>query len=188
MKEQWTDRDFLQSVIARMPGHVYLKDLKGRYIGCNDQQAKTLNLPSFKSLIGKTDFELYPPYEAEKLYKTDCAVMSSGIPQSLEETSTMPNGEKRTFLSKKEPLKDLNGNIIGILGISFDITEEKIKKQTLESEQYAITKMALDNVISNMPGHVYWKDLNFKYLGCNPLQAHSFGKESSEEVIGKDDF
>lgn len=173
-----------ENILALMPGHVYLKDLNGVWMACNDLQAKDLGLSSWKECIGKTDYDFYSKEEADLLKRNDLQVMESGKNKRVEEPRFIENEEGETYLSQKVPLRDASQNIIGILGISFNITEIKKREAQLEHEKKQ-AEITLDNVIANLPEHVYWKDKNGVLLGCNDLQAKRVGLSSRKEVVGK---
>ncbi len=178
---------FYENLVKSLPGNVYWKDKSGVYLGCNQTQADAIGRKSPEEIIGKTDFELSTEKEARVLRENDIHVMTTGERQILEESSFKEGGKVLTYLSQKIPLKDDDGKTIGILGISFDITSRKTAEMNLKEEQLQ-TQQALDNIIANMPGHVYWKDRNLTFRGCNYLQAKSAGFDSIEDMIGKSDY
>ncbi|HVV68629.1 MAG TPA: PAS domain-containing protein [Gammaproteobacteria bacterium] len=115
----------LISIINMIPGHIYLKDKLGRYLWCNNQQVKTFNQSSQNDVIGKTDYELMDKETADIFRKTDNYVMQSGSSVTTEEPETAEDGSTIYYLSKKSPLYDSNNTIIGIIGSSFDLSEQK---------------------------------------------------------------
>lgn len=115
----------LNHIVANLPGHVYWKDKEGVYLGCNDNQANSLGLAKGEDVVGKTDFEL--PWEqssAEKFRQNDLEVMRTGQSLLIEEPSIV-DSRPAIVLSHKIPLRDENGETIGVLGISIDITKQK---------------------------------------------------------------
>lgn len=112
----------LSEIIDLIPGHVYWKDKHGKYIGCNDRQAKSLGYSSNQDLIGKSDFEISPKKIAEKIRKNDLKIMNKLSTEQLEEKVINANGTESTMISHKIPLKSISGDILGVLGISFDMT------------------------------------------------------------------
>lgn len=122
----------LENIIALMPGHVYWKDINGVLLGCNDEQAKSAGLDSRKQITGKTDYDLPWRKQAENLRKIDAEIIRTKIPRSVEEKSTLADGKEATFISQKVPLY-YNDEIIGIVGISTDITELKNTQNDLIS-------------------------------------------------------
>lgn len=136
-------REYLEEIIALMPGHVYWKDRDGVYLGCNDLQAKSVGLSSRHELIGKTDYDFSWAEQAEFLRQIDQQVMASGIAQTIEEPAVLADGSQAIFLSKKVPLSNSNQEIVGVVGISFNITEQKRIEQRLRETQDKVEGMTL---------------------------------------------
>ncbi|CAM2955131.1 sensory histidine-kinase / response regulator [Legionella steigerwaltii] len=172
------------SIIKSLPGSIYWKDKNGVYLGGNDAM---LEMTGMKSIIGKTDFEMPWAASAETIRNNDLRVMALNSPLELEEIGTIATGEQVVVLTRKTPLHDEKGNVAGIIGISLNITNRKKQEADLCSSQEK-TQSTLENILANMPGHVYWKDKNGVYLGCNNLQAQSAGFQFGYEIVGKTDF
>lgn len=133
-------KDFLENIIALMPGHVYWKNKDGVLLGCNDLQAKSAGLNSRKEIVGKTDYDLPWKNQADSLRKIDEEIISTGVSKTVEEISTLADGKQAVFLSKKVPLFH-HDNIIGLLGISFDITAQK-EAEALRIEHESLKRQA----------------------------------------------
>lgn len=118
-------KEFYESILAVMPGHVYWLDLEGGYLGCNDQQAKSFGLKSRMDIVGKTNKDLFKPPFAQILDEVNSLVMSTGLNRSVEEEVVWPIGTHGIYLSHKVPLFDEYHRVIGMVGISVDITERK---------------------------------------------------------------
>jgi two-component system aerobic respiration control sensor histidine kinase ArcB len=135
-----------------MPGHVYWKNREGVYLGCNDNQARTLGFQYGLEVVGKTDFDL--PWEkqtAQSYRKNDLRIMATGEAEELEEVAFL-KGTEIVFLSKKVPLKNKQGVVIGILGISFDITKHKATEKkilSLVNEQPTQTTVCENSLKNN---------------------------------------
>lgn len=115
----------LDNIISDMPGHVYWKNKEGVYLGCNEKQARSLGLQSAKEIIGKTDIDLSKDPNMAKVFReNDLLVISSGRPSTVEE-NVIIGDSKRTMLGQKTPLKNNHGQIVGVIGISLDITDRK---------------------------------------------------------------
>lgn len=175
----------LKNIIAGMPGHVYWTDKNGVYMGCNDEQAKTIGFSSSTEVVGKRlkDIPLMANNKAatKHIEKINKRVLK-GESIVVEESVTKPDGTELVFLSSKRPLYNAKNQIVGTVGISIDITDRK-HKERLELENETIRM--LKDIITRMPGHIYWTDKNGVYLGCNNEQAQAAGFQSKEEVIGK---
>lgn len=117
-------QDFYEDILALMPGHIYWLDKNNVFLGCNDIQAKNAGLNSRKEIVGKTNFDMPWKDQAEELNKLNNKVMETGLPHIAEEYAVMADGTT-VYLSNKSPLRDKNNAIVGILGVSIDITERK---------------------------------------------------------------
>lgn len=128
----------LDNLLANMPGHVYWKNKKGVYFGCNDRQAQSLGFLCGRDVIGKTDFEL--PWDSElakRFWNNDSEVLETGQAITVEE-SAIVNGQPAIVLSLKVPLKERSGITVGILGISVDITQQKRAEAKLMQAKEAV--------------------------------------------------
>lgn len=167
----------LQAIVNHMPGHVYWQDKNGIILGCNDLQAKAFGFSVSAEAIGKCAYDFQTKRVARILKKNNLKVIKSGKEILVEEPLELPDGRVNFFLSQKVPLYDSQGDIVGLLGISLDITENKIRNQE--------DQLLFKRILSLIPGHIYWKDINCKFLGCNDEQAKAAGLNSVQEIIGK---
>lgn len=124
-------QQYLEAIIEIMPGSFYVKNKNGVYIACNKVVLEKGNLQDKTSIIGKTDFDIWPE-RAEEIRKNDLEVMERGITAELEETVILPDGKKMYFASVKSPLRDKNNQIVGVVCNSLDITEIKEAKKKAE--------------------------------------------------------
>jgi two-component system aerobic respiration control sensor histidine kinase ArcB len=176
-----------EAILNALPGHVYWKNVDGVILGCNQQQAISIGFNSPKEVVGKTDFD-FPGQEefAATWVKNDQEIIRTGVAKVVEE-STLIDGREVIVLSYKAPLKDENSKIIGILGISLDISEhKKIQQKLISARDQA--EVALDNIIARLPGHVYWQNKKNIFLGCNDFQAKSAGLKSRYDIVGKSNY
>ncbi|MBD2021280.1 PAS domain S-box protein [Leptolyngbya sp. FACHB-36] len=134
----------LQSVIEGTADAVFVKDPQGRYKLANSATAKIFGKPK-EEILGKSDTELLPLENAIAVQRIDHVVMATGTSQTLEETLPESDG-MHTFLTSKDPYRDGQGNIIGVIGVARDITErfeaEAIQRQLLKD--LSDVKFALD--------------------------------------------
>lgn len=122
---------FIENIVAEIPVSVYWMNKDFVYLGCSNSMAELLHLSSRHDIVGKTYADLFDEKSSEHYRKADTEVMTKGVSLSLEEPLYSPDGSKKIYLSKKIPLHDLDGNIIGMLGISVDITDRKKMEEEL---------------------------------------------------------
>jgi len=112
-----------RTLIENLPQKIFLKDKKSVYISCNESYAWDLKIKP-DEIAGRTDYEFYPKELAEKYRADDSRIMTSGKTEEIEE-SYIQNGQDTWVHTVKIPIKDDKDNIVGILGIFWDITERK---------------------------------------------------------------
>lgn len=123
----------LFDLINSVPDVVYIKDRKGKFLYVNSAHAKGLKL-SPREVVGKTDFDLFPKNRALVMAKDDEYVMKKGSPiVDKVERATRPDGEDNFVSTTKVPYRDKSGKVIGLIGITRDIT--KRVRQEKEREQ-----------------------------------------------------
>lgn len=114
-----------------LPTHVYYKTLEGKYIWCNDRQLKTLGLASLDDIVGKTDRDICERDTANRFMDNDLSIMESGQSKVFEEYGQF--GSLRFCISHKTPFIDLKTReIVGVAGISLDLTRQKELEALLE--------------------------------------------------------
>ncbi len=122
----------LRSVLATVPGVVYAKDRDGRMLLANAGAADLIGKAPAE-FIGRTDAEfLADKREAALVMENDRRVMETGVTQRVEERVTRPDGTPAIWLSTKAPFCDGAGTVIGLVGTSIDITEQKQAEDALE--------------------------------------------------------
>ena len=118
-------------LIDSLDASVYWKDLSGKYLGCNKYMEKMAGL-SRNQIIGNTDYFLPWKDQAHIFQQIDRLVIDKCEKYEVEERPLINNGTYKTYLSSKSPLINENGKIIGIIGVSIDVTDNKKFKQDEE--------------------------------------------------------
>lgn len=119
----------LMAVAEGTPDVIFVKSPEGRYIMANSAAARVAGVP-VDQMVGRHDYEVFSAEIVSRLRRHDQAVLSSGEAGTYEEVVEV-NGCRRTFLSAKAPYRDPDGRVIGIIGISQDITERKGQEDRL---------------------------------------------------------
>lgn len=145
----------LKSVLYTIPGNIYWKTKDDRFLGCNENVAKIFKLNSPDEIIGKTGKEIIKNAElAEKTRQVDLEVLEQRNEVSYEEIGIDANGKRVTYLSRKSPFYDINNNLIGIIGISVDITHQKtIEKKLKKARQIAEVSNRAKSKFLSMASH-----------------------------------
>jgi PAS domain S-box-containing protein len=118
-----------RTLVENLPQRIFLKDEHSIYISCNENYARDLKIKS-EEIAGKTDYDFYPKELAEKYRADDKRITESGKTEDFEE-KYIQEGKEFIVQTVKTPIKDEQGNIIGVLGIFRDITERKQAEQEL---------------------------------------------------------
>ena len=151
----------LTSLLDSLPDIVFAKSLNGIYLRCNKEFEKFNNRDS-ASVIGCTDFEIFSTEDAERFIEQDKAVIHSGKPVIFEEIITTSKINSKILLTTKSPVFNNNNKIIGIIGVSRDITEKRIiEKALFESEnKYRMVVDNLKEVVFRTDAAGHWTFLN----------------------------
>ena len=153
-------QQFLQTVLDSLPLSVIWKNRESVLLGCNQFFAQLSGLASPQEVIGKNTFDFgYTEAEALKYMADDQAVMELGIAQiGIEETITLPSGEQRWIETNKVPLRNLEGNVVGILGTFQDISDRKLAENQLQKSEQRFRRMfesrAVGVIFANCLGEI----------------------------------
>ena len=180
--ELFRSQEMLRSVLDTFPQRVFWKDLDSTFVGCNAAFARHLGLSDPSEIVGKTDFEIHAPSDAEMYRADDHEIMQSGRARiEYEEPMRSPDGTEGWAKTSKVPIRDKHGEVIGILGATRDITEEKRAREALrESERF------LDSVVENIPVMVFVKDAQtLQFVRVNKAGERMLG-HPRERLIDQD--
>lgn len=130
------EQHLLRALLENSPDYIFFRDRQSRFILTNDAHARLLmGLDNAQEAIGKTDFDLFTREEAQRFYDEEQAIMETGQPVIAREWSlTSSTTGQAVWLSEhKLPIRDETGRVIGLLGISRDITQ--LKQSEAERER-----------------------------------------------------
>lgn len=121
------ERKLLHGLLDNIPNcHIFLKDKESRLLITNRYLLRLLGRARFEEVIGKTDFDFFPRELAEQYYKDEQEIIHSGVAIIDREEKTIDSEGREYWLSTtKVPLYSEEGKIIGIAGVSQDITKYK---------------------------------------------------------------
>ena len=132
--EIFQERRLLRTLIDNLPFAIYAKDTACRKTLANPADLKNMRCKTEADVLGKTDFDLFPRDLAAAFIADDKAALRTGQPVlEREESLTDEEGRKHFFLTSKLPLRNQGGEIIGLVGISRDVTALKETEQKMEA-------------------------------------------------------
>jgi len=121
-----SERDLMQALMDSIPDTIYFKDTASRFTRVNRAQAEYLHLPSPEAALGKTDLDFQEPVMAREIVDEEQQRVLQGQPLlNRIDRVTAPDGQPRWISSTKVPLRDHGGQVVGLVGISRDITALK---------------------------------------------------------------
>jgi PAS domain S-box-containing protein len=140
----------LSAVIESTADSIFVKDLQGRYLMVNPSAAKFVNKP-IEEIVNRTDYDLYPPETARQFVESDRTVIEAGETVRFEGRA-MSGGVTRDYLVTKNLYRNDCGEVVGLIGISHDITERKqMEAQLEEARDVAIESARLKSeFLANM--------------------------------------
>ncbi len=174
------ERNLLTTLINNIPDFIYVKDMEGRKIISNIADMHGSGGQTMEEVIGKTDFDTFPPELAARFWADDKSVLDSGVPiVSREEPGRDCQGNPIWVSTTKVPLHDGNGRIMGLVGVGRDITEQKkIALETNRQKQY------FEALVQNSPVAIVVLDNDEKIISSNPAFEQLFGYLNTE-ILGE---
>lgn len=184
IKREINNKDkFFKTLINCIPDFIFFKDNNGVYSGFNEAILKEYLGGEEKDFIGRTDKDLIrEDNHVEHIIVQDKEVINEGKPKIYEETLTLINGSVRKYETIKSPFYDENNNIVGILGISRDITHRHLfEKKLMESEE------RFRQLAENIDG-VFYMIQGGKVTYVSPGYEKLFGRSCEELYKNRKDF
>ncbi len=175
-----------RGLVENLPQRVFIKDLNSVYVVCNSNLARWLGVGA-EEVVGKGDEAFHPAEVAERLRSTDLAVVTSGKPIELEERHEGPAGT-RWIHTLKLPYRDAGGKVLGVFGISEDVTRRKEMERAVRSsdEKYRslfnqmLDGFALHEILCDSVGC----PVDYRFLDVNPAFEVVTGLKATS-VLGR---
>jgi PAS domain S-box-containing protein len=169
---------FYHSLVESLPQHIIRKDKAGRFTFVNQRVCNILQRP-LEKIVGKTDFDLFPPELASKYRADDLHVLETGAILDTVEEHHLPDGRKLHVQILKTPIYDSSSQLIGTQVIFWDVTDHHRWEQALsESERRyrQLTEASQDAIVV--------ADARGRITLFNPAAERTFGYEPAE-VLGQ---
>lgn len=169
-----------KSLVENLPINIIRKNREGQLVFVNRLYCETMNAAE-DELIGKTDFDLFPPELANKYHRDDMHVIETGDVFEDVEEHQKPNGETIFVHILKSPVKNARGETIGMQGMFWNVTDRhraELAMEESEARSRAIVECTLDCIIMT--------DETGKIAEFNPAAERTFGWTRDEAL--KQDF
>jgi diguanylate cyclase (GGDEF)-like protein/PAS domain S-box-containing protein len=175
----------LQAILDHSPMAIYMRDLDQRWIVANRETCGILGT-SAEHLLGRRLADTLPAALAAELAANDRKVMDSGEAQSFEEIvpdSRTSTGRDRHVWSLKFPVRDADGLVVGLGGVSLDVTDRDRASRELDAARSRFETMFASAPVGMLVSRVNDDDTT-EVIQCNPAFARLLGREP-EELLGK---
>ncbi|NEQ42773.1 MAG: PAS domain S-box protein [Leptolyngbya sp. SIOISBB] len=172
---------FLTSVLEAIPGFFFAKDRAGKYITLNSNLANSYQ-QSISEVIGKSDFDFFPPATAQAFLDKDREVMVQGVLQRFEEVVPISSSDNAIYLSTKAPLHNAAGDVIGILGLAQDISDLKAMEASLRRSEQRFRD------VTEAAGEYIWEITTDGIYSFVTPQAKAVKGYSPDELLGHTPF
>ncbi|RME94969.1 MAG: PAS domain S-box protein [Verrucomicrobia bacterium] len=176
------ERDLLHALLETVPDAIYFKDRKSRFLRCSRALAERMGVDSPEQLVGKTDFDFFSEEHARQAYEDEQRIIATGEPVvGKPEKETWPDGRETWVLTSKLPFRDREGNIIGTVGISKDITRLiQIERDLARARDKALEATRLKNALLANISHELRTPLHTIIAGADVLERTPLRPEQRE--------
>ncbi len=137
------------SLVETLPQNVFRKNLELRFTFGNQKFCETLGRP-LEGIVGKTDFDFFPRELAEKYQRDDRLVLETGRPYETVEEHQPPGGGKLYVQVVKTPLREADGRILGLQGIFWDITQQRLAEEKIRKANTALARSQREIQVKNL--------------------------------------
>ncbi len=173
------ERDLLRSLLDHIPDRIYFKDIYSRFMRCSRSMAQRLNLSDPEHVVGKTDFDFYPPEQAREYFNDEQRILQTREPLINKlEVQRGPDDSEIWASVTKVPFFNQNGVITGLVGLSRDVTQLKLTEKALrqaEEKYRAIYENSVEGIFqTTRDGH---------FLSANPALARMYGFDSPQQLV-----
>jgi PAS domain S-box-containing protein len=169
----------LRAILDNSPNMIFLKDTEGRYLLVN-RQFERMFLLDQKTIVGKTDVEIFSPQQAAVFQANDRKVIQDGIPLQFEfEEEALHDDGPHTSIVFKFPLRTIDGILYGIGGITTDITERKQAEEERKKQERLVTLM-----LSTGPGCIKRLAADGTLHQMNPAGLKMIEADCEEDALG----
>ena len=140
-----------RAMVRELPDCLNVKDVDGRFIAANPATATMMRVRGAADLIGKTDFDFYPPELATRFRADEVAMLESGKAIRTDQMTVFPDDSEGWLNTLKAPFRDHTGRIVGIITYNRDVTEQK-RNAAVKNEFIATISHELRTPLTSIRG------------------------------------
>ncbi len=178
------EKYLIRALMETIPDNIYFKDTDSRFLRITQSMAKWFGITDPNEALGKTDLDFFSGEHAEQAFADEQKIIQTGEPLvGIEEKETWSDGRENWVSTTKVPFRNETGEIIGLLGISRDITTRKRLEEDLKYEKYL-----LQILMDNLPDGIFFKDAQGRFIRVNSPIAKELQLNNPSAAIGKSDF
>lgn len=172
----------LQAILDNSFAVIYLKDAQGRYLLIN-KRYETLFHIQRDAVLGKTDHDIFPKLMADAFRANDERALKSHDALTIEEIAPQDDG-LHTYVSVKFPLREADGTVYGVCGISTDITERKRAESQLRASHEALefANHRLRGIIEGTHDRIAALDTRYCFLTFNSAYRDAFRRDFGKDI------
>ena len=174
------ERGLWQTLLDTSPDKIYFKDTQSRFIKCSQSQARDFGKKSPDEMVGRTDFDIFDESHARPAFEDEQEIIRTGRPIiAKEEREDYKDGHVTWVTSTKMPMRDADGRVVGIMGISRDITERKQAEEALHR-----SREEFKDLFDNAPVGFHELDAEGRLIRINNTELKILG-HTAEELLGQ---
>lgn len=174
--QQWAlERSILVTAFSQSPDYLYVKDRNSRFITVNENMIRLYRFRTTAEMTGLSDFNLLSRPLAEGLYYLEQQLMDTGVPL----IDSVEHIEGRSLLASKVPLRDRQGRVIGLAGVTRDVTERTALERELRE-----SKNLLSHAMAGMSDGIAMYDSKGFLVFCNDQYRTAFPLSGDARVVG----
>ncbi len=213
------EKALMDAMMNYLPDYIYFKDTDCKFVRISQSMLKLFPVDKLDDMIGKSDFDFQPKDIAQKYYNDEQKIMKDrkGFIDDIQH-EIMKNGVEQWVSTTKLPLINKEGKVIGLFGITKDITklkkaeldaleqseemkaQEEMMKVNIEEmkatqeelqrqqEELAKEQALMDTLLKNAKESIYFKDIDSRFIKASYSMAEMFKVKNVEELYGKTDF
>ena len=170
------EQQMFHELLSAIPDNIYFKDRKSRFTLLSQAMSDWFGHKQIKDVIGKTDFDMFTEEHAREAFEDEQRIMETGESiKNKEEKETWEGGKVTWVSTSKVPIRSKTGEIIGIVGISRDITEKKRTETILREYRNNLenAKRETDNILATVEEGLFLLDKNLNVGSQHSLELET---------------